>query len=73
MRRENPVLLLVIGYGNHLLELAIRAVIIMFVAAVIYKRFDVFAAIGYVESLAWAAGYGLVKGLWTRDDTQDRS
>jgi hypothetical protein len=35
----------------------------MFVAAVVAKRFDVFAAIGFMESLAWSAGYDLVRGL----------
>lgn len=49
------------------LNLAVRAVTIMFVAAVVAKRFDVFAAVGYVESLAWSAGYGLVKGLFERE------
>lgn len=46
-----------------LTNIVVRAVVIMFVAAVITKRFDVFAAIGYVEALAWSAGYDLLKTL----------
>lgn len=50
-------------------NIALRAVTIMFVAAVIAKRATVFAPIGYWESLAWSAGYGLVKGLFEREKT----
>lgn len=52
------------------LVLATRAVVIMFVAAVIAKRFSVVELfeLGYVESLAWAAGYGLVRGLFHKDE-----
>jgi hypothetical protein len=46
-----------------ILNIAMRAFVIMFVAAVVAKRFDVFAAVGYVESLAWSAGYDLVREL----------
>lgn len=43
---------------------AIRAVYIMFIGAAAYKRFDVFAAIGYLEAIAWSLAYGLVRGLF---------
>lgn len=58
---------------RYLIELLLRAVIIMFVAAVIVKRVHVFAAIGYVESLAWSAGVGLIRELCVVSGAKDTS
>lgn len=44
-------------------QIVTRAFVVMFVAAIVAKRFEWFAAIGYMESLAWSAGYDLVRGL----------
>lgn len=54
----------ILGWLAHF---ALRAVVIMFLAAVIAKRFEVFAAVGFAESLAWSGGYGLLRGLWMKD------
>lgn len=45
------------------MQVALIAVVVMFLAASVWQRFDVFAPIGYIESLAWAGGVFTVK--WT--------
>lgn len=44
---------------------SLRTLVVMFLAAVVYKRFGVFAPIGFIESMAWTAGLGLVKEIVT--------
>lgn len=47
---------------------ATRALLIMFLAAAVAKRFDVFVGMGFMEALAWSGGYGLLRGLWTKNE-----
>lgn len=43
-----------------LTELSVRATVIMFFAAALHEQFGVWSAIGWVESLPWAAVYAMV-------------
>lgn len=54
-----------VGMGGYV---AFRAVLIMFVAAAVHKRFDVFAAIGYFEAIEWSLAYGLLRELFHKDE-----
>lgn len=54
--------------GVYLFSVALRAWFIMFLAAVIAKRFDAWFPIGYWEAGAWALGYGLLNGLVHRNN-----
>lgn len=47
------------------LQLCGFGLVIMFLAATIDKQFDVWAPMGYLESLAWSAGLFIVRDLLT--------
>lgn len=46
-----------------LAEIALNGYVIMFIAAVVEKRWGVWGYIGWWEALPWAAGYGFVQGV----------
>lgn len=47
-----------------LAEIALNGYVIMFIAAVVEKRWPgAWGSIGYWEALPWAAGYGFVQGV----------